>query len=154
MYGDSISLQDDESAKENADYLAQNALLHEVEGSFFVHDLLLDFIKLECRSEERHGLVEDAVGRQAQYLSRLSVVREFFNNEGLSTDVYALGRLWWSLEELAGNEQLQVERYRASLGELGRAESTDVADAYALIGTLFYRQVGSWYACHGHSGLG
>ncbi|CAM9482616.1 unnamed protein product, partial [Sphacelaria rigidula] len=132
--------KDDESAKENADYLAQNALLHEVEGSFFVHDLLLDFIKLECRSEERHGLVEDAVGRQAQYLSRLSVVWEFFNNEGLSTDVYALGRLWWSLEELAGNEQLQVERYRASLGELGRAESTDVADAYALIGTLFHRQ--------------
>ena len=118
-----------------------------------MHDLLSDFIKLECRSEDRHRLVEDAVGRQAQYLSRLSVVREFKKNKGLSTDEYALSRLWQSLEELSDNEQLEVETYRASLEELGRAESEDVADAYALIGGLYDRQVGFCCVCHGHSGL-
>ncbi|CAM9231963.1 unnamed protein product, partial [Sphacelaria rigidula] len=132
--------KDDKGAQNEADFLAQNTLLHEAEGSFYVHDLLLDFIKLECKGKERHELVEGAVGRQTRYLSRLSVVRKFKENEGLSTDVYALIRLWRSLEELSGNEQLGVERYRASLLELGRAETTDVADAYALIGGLFRLQ--------------
>lgn len=145
VYGDYISLQDDRSAKRGADFLAQNALLYEAEGSFFVHDLVLDFIKIECTSAEKHELVKDAVRRQTRYLSRPSVVWEFDKREGLntvSTDTYALIRLWRSLEELSGNEHLEVERYTASLGEVGQAESTEVADAHERIGKLLFRQVG------------
>ncbi|CAM9102671.1 unnamed protein product, partial [Sphacelaria rigidula] len=127
--------KDEEGAKQEAEFLARSALLHEVEGFFYVHDLLLDFIKLECKSRGRHEVVENAVRRQTQYLGMLSVIREMN-----VTNVYALIHVWWSLEELSGNEQLEVERYRASLEELGGAESADVAEVYALIGALFRLQ--------------
>lgn len=145
-----IKSQDVELAKIGAEFLAQNALLREVEGFFYVPDLLLDFIKMKCRSEGMHSLVEDAVRRQAKYLSQPSVVREFEENEGLGTNLYSLTRLWRSLEELSGNDQLEVETYRDRLREVGEAESTDVADMHALIGRLFHLEVSYWYAFQAH----
>ena len=143
-----VELQDDNGARREAEFLVNNALLLKVGDSFRVHDLLLDFIKLECRS--RQGLVNDAVRRQAHFLGRLPVLRDFDGNDGLNANYYALIRLWRSLEELSGNKQLEVETYEASLGELGQAESTDLADAYALIGGLYNLQVSSWCIFHGH----
>ena len=137
-----IALQDDKGGRRGAEFLAHNALLHEVEGSFRVHDLLLDFIKLECRN--RQDLVEDAVRRQTQFLGRLAVVRSFGQNEGMSTNLYALISLWRSLEDLSSNKQLDVQTYEASLGELGEAESTDVAYMYALIAWLFLLKVSTF----------
>ena len=146
-----VALQDIEGAKKEVEFLVDNALLHEVDGSFYVHDLLLDFIKLKCTSKGMRRLVEDSVLRQTQYLGRLSVVLEFYVSESLSTNRYALIRLWRSLEELSGNKQLEVETYRASLGEFGRAESREVTDVHHLIGSLFYLHVSYWYICHAHS---
>lgn len=117
-----------------------------MEKSFRLHDLLLDFVRLECRS--RQELVEGAIRRQTQYLGRISVARNFDENRGPDTNLYALIRLWRSLEELSGNTQLEVETYRASLRELDLAESTDVGDGYVLIGKLLHLQVGSWDIFH------
>ncbi|CAM9719399.1 unnamed protein product, partial [Sphacelaria rigidula] len=97
-----------------------------------------DFIKVECRN--RQDLVKDAVSRQTHFLGKLPVVRDFRQNKGLITNLYALIRLWRSLEDLSGNKQLEVETYEASLRDLGEAESTDVANVYALIGGLFLLQ--------------
>ncbi|CAM9447561.1 unnamed protein product, partial [Sphacelaria rigidula] len=89
-------------------------------------------INLECRN--RRDLVTDAVRRQTQFLGRLSVVRKFDENEGLNENLYALIRLWRSLEELSSNDQLETETYKASLGELGHTKSKDAGYVYTLIG--------------------
>ena len=47
-----------------AEFFAGSSLLEEVDGSFLLHDLLLDFIALKCQGE--NALVEEALERQNQ----------------------------------------------------------------------------------------
>lgn len=58
---------------EEADFFVSSSLLQEVDGSFRLNDLLLDFIRIKCQGEEL--LVAEAVERQSQYLGRLAVLR-------------------------------------------------------------------------------
>jgi len=51
--------------------------------------------------------------------------------------------LWQKLVDLSGNEQLEVDVYSTSLGELGDVESTDTAVMYQLVARLLDLQVGS-----------
>lgn len=106
-----------------------------------MHDLLLDFIRTKCHGEDT--LIETAVGRQAQYLGTLAVLRGYFGNGEVGGGLYSLIRLWRSLFELSSNEQLEVDAYNSSLGDLGEAESTDAASMFFAVGRLFELQVGS-----------
>lgn len=114
----------------------RNSLLQEeVDGSFRLHDLLLDFIRIKCQGED--ALIQEAVERQKQYLGRLAVLRGYSDNGEFLEGLYSLIGLWRSLVELSGKEQLEVDAYKASLGELGQAESTDAADIHSAVGRLF-----------------
>ncbi|CAB1113194.1 unnamed protein product [Ectocarpus sp. CCAP 1310/34] len=124
--------KDNMGARNEADFFVSNSLLQEVDGSFRVHDLLLDFARTRCEKE----IIDEAVERQSQFLGRLAVLRGY-EAEGESLEgFYSLIVLWRKLAELCGNKQLEVEAYDASLGELGDDESTGAADAFSAVGRL------------------
>lgn len=52
-----------------------NSLLQEVDGSFRLHDLLLDFISIKCQGED--ALIEGVVKSQSQYLGKLGVLQGY-----------------------------------------------------------------------------
>lgn len=112
-----------------------------MDGSFRLHDLLLDFIRIKCQGE--HLLVAEAVERQSQYLGRLAVLRGYYDKGESLEGFYSLIVLWRKLTKLSGNEQREVDVYHASLGELGEDKSTGTADAFAAVGSLFDLEVGS-----------
>ena len=122
-----------------AEFLVGNSLLQEVDGSFRLHDLLLDFIALRCQGE--NVLVEQAVERQSQHLGELAVLRGYSDKGELLEGFYALIRLWRKLVELSDNKQLEVDAYNASLGQLGGNQSEDVAYVFWAVGRLFELQV-------------
>lgn len=134
-------MQDNRGARKEADFLVGNSLLQEVDGSFRLHDLLLDFIAMRCQGED--ALIKGAVGHQSQYLGRLTVVRDYSDNEELLQGFYSLIGLWRKLIELSGNEQLEMDAYNASLGELGEDESEDTSHVFWAVGRLFELQVRS-----------
>ena len=135
-----LTLQDHRGARKEAEFFASNSLLQEVDDSFRLHDLLLDFIGIKCQGED--ALVEEAVKRQSQYLGRLAVLRDYADNGQFLEGFYSLIGLWRKLIELCGNERLEVNAYNASLGELGGAESEDASHAFWAVGRLFGLQVG------------
>lgn len=116
--------------------LVDNSLLHEAGGSFRLHDLLLDLMKIMCRDE--NALIAEAVGRPSQYLGNLQVLLGYCKTRKL----YSLMGLWQSLFKLSDNEQLDVDAYGKSLGELGEDEPAIVAYILSALRHLFIHQVG------------
>ena len=113
-----------------------------MEGAFRLHDLLLDFIAIKSQGED--SLIKEAVARQAKHLGDLAVLRYYsgigeYKLEGL----YSLIRLWRKLVDLSGSEQLEVDAYNTSLGELGEDASTGAANAHSAAGRLLELQVPS-----------
>eukprot|EP00752_Nemacystus_decipiens_P017370 g15565.t2 len=131
----SIWQKDHRGARKEAEFFVGSSLLEEVDGSFRLHDLLLDFIKMKCRGEDT--LVEDAVQRQSRHLGELAVVRGYSDKGELLGGFYSLIALWRKLIELSHNEQLEVDAYNASLGELGEDQSGDTAYDFWAVGKLF-----------------
>lgn len=133
-------MQDNEGAREEARGLASKSLLQDVGGGGYrVHDLVLGFMKARIEADTAVG-VEKATTLQAHYLARLDVVESYrgADHHGL----FVLGTLWRSVEELSGNQGLEVASYRVSLGELEACEATaEVANSYSSVGLLFGVQV-------------
>lgn len=117
-----------------------NSLLQEVDDCFRLHDLLLDFVGMKCQGED--ALIEEVVARQSQYLGRLDVLRGYSDNGNFLDGFYSLIGLWRKLVELSGNEQLEVDAYNASLGQLGEDQSEATGWALWAVATLFELQVG------------
>ena len=136
-----IFLQDDRGTKKEADLFVSSSLLQEVEGSFRLHDLLLDYVKMKCNGED--VLIAEAVERQSLYLGRLAVLRGFSDKGEILEGYYALMGLWQKLSDLSGNKKLAVEAYSRSLRGLGDDESTETADTYHAAARFFEVQVGS-----------
>eukprot|EP00752_Nemacystus_decipiens_P009335 g8343.t1 len=134
----SIWQKDDRGARKEADFFVGNSLLQKVDDSFRLHDLLLDFIAMKCQGE--HVLIKEAVAHQCQYLRDLVVLRGYSDNPTFLGGFYSLMGLWRKLIELSGNQQLQVDAYNASLGELGEDESADAAHLFSAVGRLFNLQ--------------
>ena len=134
-----IFLQDNRGAKRAADLFVSISLLQEVDGSFRLHDLLLDFVRIKSHGED--ALVTEAVERQSVYLGRLDVLRAYHGQGEANEGLYALIGLWRKLTELSGNQRREVDVYHRSLRELGYDESTDTAFMYRDVGRLFQLKV-------------
>lgn len=111
-------------------------------GGYRVHDLVLDFMKVRIKADT--VMLGKATELQAHYLARLHVVKSYdepehgAGNQGL----FVLGALWRSVEELSGDQDLEVASYRASVGELESCEATvDVASCFSSLALLYYIQV-------------
>lgn len=128
-------LQDDWGAKKEANFLASRSLLQEAPGDEYVlHDLMLDFIRMECDCREQENLVKGAIDRQRQYLGRLAVVQHYSNaDQHHSTGLYALMSLWRSLEDLCGTDCI-AGTYATNLDKLGQSETAKAARAYTSVG--------------------
>lgn len=135
-----------EGTREEAEGLVSKSLLQDVGGGGYrMHDQVLKFAKYKVKAEMETVL--KATSLQAQYLSRLDVLRNYTDprhgagNQGRLN----LAALWRSVEELSSDIELQAASYRASLKELESCEAipgVEVADSYASVGSLFYLQVG------------
>ena len=112
-----------------------------MDGSFRLHDNLLDFIAIKCQGED--ALIEEALASQCQYLGKLAVLRGYSDNGAFREGFYSLIGLWRKLIVLSGDKQLEVDTYNASLGMLGEDESEDTAYVFSAVGRLFELQVGS-----------
>ena len=114
--------QDDLGTVKEADFLVGRSLLQKAPGGDYIfHDLMLDFVRMECDCGELEGLVKEALERQRKYLGRLAVLRRYGDvGEHLHTGLYALMSLWRSLEELSGTDRLG-ETYNESLDGQCRA---------------------------------
>ena len=133
-----------EGTREEAEALSNKCLLQDMGGGRYrVHDLLLEFVKVKIKAEDK--LAKRATERQAQHLSRLDVVDGYENAEHGAGDqgLYVLAALWRSVETLSGDLGLEVASYRASLGELESfVANVDAARSLWRIGRLFFLQVG------------
>lgn len=138
-----LNLQDTEGTRDEAGGLVSKCLLQDVGGDWYrVHDLVLDFVKMKIKADAE--MVGKATALQAQHLGRLDVARscsDIENDVGMQ-DMFMLGTLWRSVEQLSGNLGLEVASYRVSLGRLESCEATEeVADSYWSVGMLFEMQV-------------
>lgn len=95
-------MQDRRGARKEAEFLVDSSLLQEVDASFPLHDLLLDFISVKYQGED--ALIEGAVERQSQYPGRLAVLWGYFNNGEFREGLYSLIDLWRKLVELSGRQ--------------------------------------------------
>lgn len=130
--------------------LVDKSLVQAVEHKYRLHDLVLAFVKskLRCLKMERVVLV---TSRLAQYLSRLSVLREYAEADEMQGGLYALLGLWGSVEELSRDNTLQTTMYGKILSELEACEATaDTASSYRAVGKLFFLQVGL-FSCFSRS---
>eukprot|EP00752_Nemacystus_decipiens_P005303 g4810.t1 len=139
----SIWQKDHRGARKEAEFLVGNSLLQEVDGSFRLHDLLLDFITNKCQGEDI--LVEEAVARQTQYLGNLAVLRGYIEEGEFREGFYSLIGLWRKLFELCGNKQLEVDVYNANLEQLGEDQTEYASWTFWAVGQLFEFQVPSAY---------
>lgn len=134
-----FNLQDPEGTREEADGLVGKCLLQGVGDGYRVHDLVLDFLKIKIKADAE--MMGKATARQAQYLSRLDVVKSYAKSEH-EQGLFVLGTLWRSVEKLSEDRGLEVVSYGASLAELESCEATaDVAESYESVGLLFNIQV-------------
>lgn len=121
--------------------VARCLLQRRVVDLYFVHDLLLDYVK--AKIEKSEAIKDAATSRQTQYLGKLDVLSGYSVDRGSLEGFYSLVGLWKSLAELSGNEHLEVEAYKASLEKLGEEkEATDVATICSDLGYLYILQVG------------
>ncbi|CAM9587498.1 unnamed protein product, partial [Ectocarpus fasciculatus] len=132
-------IEDVKGTEEEAEAFVHKCLLQDTgRGGYRVHDLVLEFVKFKIKADV--DTMQRATALQAQYLGRLDVLKSYRDpehgagNQGL----FFLDALWRSVEKLAGNPELEVASYRASLGELELCEATDaVAISYSSVGLLF-----------------
>ena len=110
------------------------------EQSYYLHDLVLDFAKDELRKLGRR--VQLVTCRQAQFLGTISVLEGYARAGESLRGFYALMALWASVQDLSGDQQLEVGMYGVSLKALEESEPTaDVAYTYWAAGRLFELQV-------------
>lgn len=125
--------------REEADGLVSKCLLQDVgEGRYRVHDLVLQFVKIKIKADVE--MMENASFQQAQYLSRLNVLKRYQDpdHDAGSQGLFVLDALWRSVENLSRNSQLEVDSYHTSLRELETCEAmADVANCYHCVGSLF-----------------
>eukprot|EP00752_Nemacystus_decipiens_P018671 g16739.t2 len=143
--------KDDLGTTKEADFLAGRSLLQQEQGGDYVfHDLMLDFVRMECDCRELESLVEGAVERQRQHLGRLTVLQRYSNvGKHLHTGLYGLMSLWRSLKELSGSDQL-AETYTASLKKMADNETQGAGGAYFDVAGFFeltgkYSEAGPLY---------
>lgn len=116
------------------------SLVRVAEQSYYLHDLVLDFAKDEL--SKLRGKVQLVTSRQAQYLGTISVLEGYARAGLVSRGFYDLMALWKSVEDLSGDEQMEVRTYGASLKALEESEPTaDVAYTNWSVGRLFELQV-------------
>lgn len=122
---------------------------------------MLDFAKDKLR--KLRGKVQLVTSRQAQYLGTVSVLEGYARAGEVLRGFYALMALWKSVEDLSGDQQLEVGTYRISLRASEESEPTaDVAYTNWAAGRFFELQVGFQLVCvvatnqvtgfHGESG--
>lgn len=111
-------------------------------GGYRVHDLVLEALKIKIKADAE--VVGEAAALQAQYLGRLDVVERYrywglgAGNQGW----FVLDALWRSIEELSGDDGLEIASYLASLGQLESCEAdADMAKSYSSVGAFFELQV-------------
>ncbi len=135
--------QDMEGTREEAEGIVNKCLLQDVGGGGYrLHDLVLEFVKVRIKAEE--DILRTATQRQAQYLGRLDVVKEYKQQAHVAgvRGFLLLAALWRSVEQLSGDCGLEAAAYRTSLAKLNSREpSTDVASCLCSIGDLFNLQV-------------
>ncbi|CBN79677.1 NB-ARC and TPR repeat-containing protein [Ectocarpus siliculosus] len=121
------------------DDLVDKSLVKVEEHAYYLHDLVLDFAKDELRKlKERVRLV---TCRQAQYLGRMSVVKDYAKAGEVMGGFYALMALWRSVEDLSGDNQLEASTYGATVKPSEESEaSEDVAYLTWAVGRLFELQ--------------
>lgn len=136
--------QDDLGTIKEADFLASRSLLQKTQpGDYILHDLMLDFVSMECDCRELEITVKGAVARQRQYLGRLAVLRRYSDvGKHLRAGLYALMVLWRSLEELSGTDRM-AETYTASLDQIAQTETESAARAYFDVAGFFEVTVSS-----------
>ncbi|CAM9829498.1 unnamed protein product [Ectocarpus sp. 12 AP-2014] len=117
-------------------YLVDKSLVKVEEHAYYLHDLVLDFAKDELRKlREKVRLVNS---RQAQYLGRMSIVKDYAEAGEVLGGLYALMALWRSVEDLSGDNQLEASTYGATTKPSEESESSqDVADLNWAMGRLF-----------------
>lgn len=113
------------------------SLVHTRGGGYEVHDMVLDFAKFKIK--ESTVVMEEAALLQAQYLGRPEVLCAYSDKGQVDEGLFSLISLWRSLEELSGNELLEIDTYKASLGTLEM--TIDVADTFHAVAGLFQHQV-------------
>lgn len=132
--------QDLADAKFIARDLVDRCLMQVRGDGYTVHDLVLDFAKFKIAVFE--SIRESAISRQAQYLGRLDVTRDYAEEGKVDAGYYWLIALWRSLEELHGDIGLEEKTYENSLRPLEGSEATsDLALAYFAVARLFEIQV-------------
>lgn len=135
-----IHSQNPQDAQVVAKGLAGRSLVFLKQDGYRVHDLILDFAKLQILTKP--PLVKYATSRQARYLGRLAVVRGYAGTGEYQEGFHALAALWRSVEGLSGDEELEVKTYNDSLLPLERSEATvDVAQVFSTVGGLYILQV-------------
>lgn len=138
LWHHSFGFQDLADVRVAAKDLMARSLVHTRGGGYGVHDMVLDFAKFKIK--ESTVVMEEAALRQAQYLGRPEVLGAYSDKGDVDEGFFSLISLWRSLEELSGNEMLEIDTYRASLGTLEM--TTDVADTFCAVAQLFQHQVG------------
>ncbi|CAM9956525.1 unnamed protein product [Scytosiphon promiscuus] len=121
------------------DGLVGRSLMSLKQDRYGVHDLILDFAKLQILTNR--PLVKGATLRQARYLGRSNVVRGYSGAGQHREGLYALIALWRSVEELSDDKELEAKTYKDSLRPLEGGDMTvDVAQVFEDVGTLFMLQ--------------
>ncbi|CAN0005428.1 unnamed protein product [Ectocarpus sp. 6 AP-2014] len=103
--------------------LVDKSLVKVVEQGYNLHDLVLDFAKDELR--KLRGNVQLVTSRQAQYLGAISVLERYARAGEVLPGFYSLMVLWQSLEDLSGDNQLEVSTYGVNLKALEGSEPTN-----------------------------
>ncbi|CAM9232131.1 unnamed protein product [Scytosiphon promiscuus] len=136
-------IEDTGDTRKDAEGLVSKCLLQDVGGGGYrVHDLVLDFVKIKIKADGE--MVNKVTALQAHFLGRLDVVKGYGNPEhgAGNQGFFVLDALWRSVEQLAGDTELEVASYSTSLGELESCgATTDVAKSYSCVGFLFNIQV-------------
>lgn len=124
--------------------LARRALVQVRRDGYLVHDVLLDFARNRIKLETNRETKKTATSRQAQYLSRLNVVKAYRSSARECTGgYYSLAALWRSLEDLSGDKALEVKRYKSNLDVLTKEQaSMEIASIFDDVASLFHMQVG------------
>ena len=128
-------------ARVAADNLVSLSLLQRgPEDNYVVHDLVLDFVSGTIKMFDDTKAA--AVSRQADYLGSLKVLQNYGSRGERIDGFFTLTALWWSLEQLSGDDTLSVKTYTGSLARLEQDTPKDTVDYLTSVVTrLFSLQV-------------
>lgn len=128
-------------ARVAADNLVSLSLLQrEREDNYVVHDLVLDFVNGTIKMFD--DIKAAAVSRQVDYLGSLKVLQSYGPKGERIDGFFTLTALWWSLEQLSGDDTLSVKTYTDSLARLEQNTPKKIVDYLTnVVERLFSLQV-------------